>query len=135
MLWKGKVLTQRGRSPFLPVCSAQSSTRNQRMQVSPHNPLLRTRSNHFAITCKSQRKLVPTEGGCKFHGGELKGVGWDYKYTCCDESSQNYDAARSLPGCTKGKHRSKHHTDYPYAAYYFYMAKQVTYCSLIPKTT
>ena len=92
------------------------------------NSPLRTRSNHFAITCKRQRKLVPTEGGCKFHGGELKSVGWDYKYTCCSKSSRNYDAARSLPGCTKGKHRSKHHTNYPYAAYYFYMAKQVTYC-------
>ena len=71
--------------------------------------------------------IVPTEGSCKFHGGELKDVSWwECKYTCCGKSSRNYDAACSLPGCTKGKHRSKHHTDYPYAAYNFYMAKQVS---------
>lgn len=89
------------------------------MQVKPFGVLTSHEKTTF-VDC-------PTEGGCKFHDGELKSVNWDYKYTCCDESSQNYDAARSLPGCTKGKHCSKHHTNYPYAAYNFYMAKQVTH--------
>ena len=51
--------------------------------------------------------------------------GWTYKYTCCGKTSRDYEPARNLPGCTKGKHRSKHHTDYPYPAYYFYMNELV----------
>ncbi len=62
-----------------------------------------------------------TEGSCKYHGGKLGGAGWEYKYSCCNKSTRNYERAKTLPGCTKGKHRSKHHMDYPYAAYNFYM--------------
>lgn len=70
--------------------------------------------------------FTPTEGGCKYHAGKLRGVGWDYKYTCCSRGSRNYDGARAIFGCTKGKHRSKHHTDYPYAAYNFFMIEQAS---------
>jgi len=66
------------------------------------------------------------EGICRYHASRLQSAGsWTYKYTCCGKTSRDYDSARSLPGCTKGKHRSKHHTEYPYAAYYFYMNKLV----------
>ena len=68
---------------------------------------------------------LSAEGSCHYHNGALKGMGWDYKYTCCDKKSRNYDAAKTIPGCTKGKHRSQHHTDYGYSAYIFYMQNQV----------
>ena len=32
-----------------------------------------------------------------------------------------------LAGCTKGKHRSQHHTDYTYANYFFYMSDLVSH--------
>ena len=70
-------------------------------------------------------QTLSAEGSCHYHNGTLKGMGWDYKYTCCDKKSRNYDAAKTIPGCVKGKHRSQHHTDYGYSAYIFYMQNQV----------
>ena len=32
-----------------------------------------------------------------------------------------------LVGCTKGKHRSKHHTEFTYANYFFHMSDLVSY--------
>ena len=62
-----------------------------------------------------------SEGGCKYHSGGLTSEDWADVYSCCNEGSDSIESARDLPGCTSGKHRSKHHTEYFYAAYYFYM--------------
>ncbi|XP_019849719.1 PREDICTED: uncharacterized protein LOC109580698 [Amphimedon queenslandica] len=64
-------------------------------------------------------------GSCYYHSGMLRGVGWDFKYTCCGKSSKNFESAKFIAGCAKGKHRSVHHTEFTYANYIFYMQEQV----------
>ncbi len=70
--------------------------------------------------------VVVLEGGCKHHTGTLKYGGWKATYRCCNASAGDQDKARTLLGCTKGKHRSQHHLDYPYSHYYFHMMDLVT---------
>lgn len=54
----------------------------------------------------------------------LKGY-HEFKYSCCEAGCANYEAAKLVRGCTKGKHHSQHHTDYHYSSYVFYMQEQV----------
>ena len=75
--------------------------------------------------------LTFLEGGCKYHSRELHGAGWNFTYSCCGKSSNSYDSAKLLAGCTKGKHCSKHHTDYVYSTYFFYMIEQVHVCYIV----
>ena len=69
--------------------------------------------------------IIYAEGCCFYHSGSLFGQGWKYKYSCCGKDSEDYDSAKAIEGCVKGKHRSKHHTDYHYSRYVFYMQEQV----------
>ena len=46
-------------------------------------------------------------------------------YSCCNATASDRESAKLIPGCVKGKHRSKHHTDYVYANYFFYMSDLV----------
>ena len=73
------------------------------------------------VQCSAEYKESENgKGSCKYHTHKLKG--WNrYTYGCCDASSSNYEAAKSLTGCTKGKHRSEHHEEYSYSAYFSYM--------------
>ncbi|XP_064382526.1 uncharacterized protein LOC135331333 isoform X2 [Halichondria panicea] len=74
------------------------------------------------VQCLTEYKQSENaEGGCKHHTGTLKYGGWKATYTCCNASAGDQDKARTLLGCTKGKHRSQHHLDYPYSHYYFHM--------------
>lgn len=61
-------------------------------------------------------------GVCKYHGGRLKSAGsWSYQYECCKKGDRNYDSCKTIPGCTKGKHSSKHHAEYTYEKYFTFM--------------
>lgn len=61
------------------------------------------------------------DGSCKYHSEKLTGF-HRYTYGCCNANHTNYDAAQKLIGCKKGKHKSEHHTDYSYSAYFKYMS-------------
>jgi hypothetical protein len=56
----------------------------------------------------------------------VKYGGWKCVYQCCNASAGDREKAKALVGCSKGKHRSKHHTDYTYANYFFHMSDLVS---------
>ena len=66
------------------------------------------------------------EGHCKYHPKSVKYGGWKCIYQCCNASAGDREKAKALVGCSKGKHRSKHHTDYTYANYFFHMSDLVS---------
>ncbi|KAL5509484.1 hypothetical protein EMCRGX_G004871 [Ephydatia muelleri] len=75
------------------------------------------------VQCGAEYKESENAAGlCKYHGGKLKPAGsWNYQYDCCKKGDRNYESSKRIPGCAKGKHSSKHHTDYPYESYFAYM--------------
>lgn len=78
------------------------------------------------VQCKAEYKESENgEGSCKYHTSKLTGF-HNYSYSCCNANSSNYESALALTGCTKGKHRSEHHDDYTYSAYFIYMNKMVS---------
>ena len=86
------------------------------------------------VQCKSEYKESENgEGSCKYHTSKLTGF-HRYTYSCCNASSPSYESALALTGCTKGRHRSEHHDEYTYSAYFSYMSKVVSsfciHCSL-----
>ena len=56
--------------------------------------------------------------------------GDDHSYKCCNQRTGNYDAAKLITGCVKGKHYSEHHEDYPYAAYSTFVMDTVSHIYL-----
>lgn len=78
------------------------------------------------VQCTSEYKESENgDGSCKYHTSKLTGF-HRYTYGCCNASSSNYESAKALAGCSKGKHRKEHHDDYTYSAYYSYMSKVVS---------
>ena len=78
------------------------------------------------VQCKSEYKESENgEGSCKYHTSKLTGF-HRYTYSCCNANSPNYESALSLTGCTKGRHRSEHHDEYTYSAYFSYMSEVVS---------
>eukprot|EP01137_Pigoraptor_chileana_P034363 Opistho-2@26801 len=62
------------------------------------------------------RESVNPEGGCKFHSGfPLVNYG-KRDMTCCNKSIPEKEAFET--GCVLGRHTSKHHSRYSYAAFY-----------------
>ncbi len=56
------------------------------------------------------------------------------KLNCCGKSVEDKEHLQRVQGCAKGKHQSKHHTKYTYAARYIYMRDLVSfYFSLTSK--
>ena len=49
-----------------------------------------------------------------------------HRFRCCNQKSRNFDAAKLIPGCKKGKHCSEHHENYTYAAYTTFMMDTVS---------
>lgn len=58
------------------------------------------------------------EGYCKYHNGTINY--YKNNLSCCNKRANNGDL-QSVPGCTKGKHHSKHHIKYFYTMYSVYM--------------
>ncbi|XP_065919557.1 uncharacterized protein [Dysidea avara] len=78
------------------------------------------------VQCQEEYKESQNaEGYCKYHPSPLQGAGWDYIFRCCNQKSRNFDAAKLIPGCKKGKHCSEHHENYTYAAYTTFMMDTV----------
>ncbi|XP_065920812.1 uncharacterized protein [Dysidea avara] len=81
------------------------------------------------LTCvqcqKEYKESQSTESYCKYHPSPLQSAGWDYIFRCCNQKSKDFDAAKLIPGCKKGKHCSEHHENYTYAAYTTFMADMV----------
>ena len=129
-IWRMEDLQQKSllnQSQYLLVSSALQNMKNLKMQVT-FNVIWKFYPNHTAIhpfICSF------AEGSCHYHSGVLKGAGWSYEYTCCSKSSEDYNAAKTIAGCTKGKHCSQHHTKYQYSAYVFYMQDQVYKTAII----
>ena len=55
---------------------------------------------------------------------------YTHRFKCCNQKSQNCDAAKLIPGCKKGKHCSEHHENYTYAAYTTFMMDTVRLASV-----
>ena len=59
---------------------------------------------------------------CIYHYGELRFVRENkYVLTCCQVPVRSKGMVWRVPGCTKGWHCPKQHTDYTYVGYYLYM--------------
>ena len=47
-------------------------------------------------------------------------------FSCCLGVARNENLANlEIPGCTRGRHCSRHHSDHPYANYFSYMESLV----------
>ena len=65
-----------------------------------------------------------SEGYCKYHNGSIK-YGFNCKLSCCNKTAKSVESVLLLPGCVKGKHRSEHHTEFPYTMYSIFMLNLV----------
>lgn len=62
---------------------------------------------------KSYRESENGDGHCRFHSAAAERRGWRTSYGCCGGDTP----------CKGGRHRSAHHTDYPYAGFFEWAAR------------
>ena len=98
---------------------------SQRLEAGQSRPMV-PEAILTCVQCKSEYKESENgEGSCKYHTSKLTGFD-HYTYSCCNANSPNYESALALTGCTKGRHRSEHHDEYTYSAYFSYMSEVVS---------
>ena len=67
------------------------------------------------------------DGCCKYHIGTLTYQDFKVKASCCNATTSRLEENLvKTKGCVKGKHHSKHHTEYYYMNYLRYMNKLVS---------
>lgn len=59
---------------------------------------------------------------CLYHPGKLEVISSKKSvFTCCQVTVVDERFAKTIRGCTKGRHHSKHHRYYSYSNYFSYM--------------